>query len=73
MANKFQLKKIARIHAASVIRNTECTFAFGASGLTEDEIVYLDSQMQYLSDDMLQGFPPFADANEIVKFVLKST
>ena len=70
MANKHDLKKIARIHAGSLIRNTECIWAFADSGLTEEEIRYLDKQMELLSDQLLQGFEPMSNADDIVKFVL---
>ena len=70
MANKIQLRRIARIHAASMIRNTECTWAFADSGLSNEDIAYLDNQMQTLSDKMLKTDPPFANADQIVLFVL---
>ena len=70
MRHKGKLKRIAKIHAASVIRNTECKNAFETSELSNEELEYLDQQMVKISDKLLGNDLPMSNSEEIVKSIL---
>jgi hypothetical protein len=67
---KTQLKKIAFMHSAGVLMATESLIAFSGSGLTNDEMAYIDKTINKIALKLLNGNTPIFDANEIVNKVL---
>lgn len=66
---KAQLKKIAKMHAASVIMSTESAWAFESSNISIEEIEYLDNEFRKIAFRLLEGEVPMFTANEIVNYI----
>ena len=65
--SKKQLKRIAKMHIASVIINIETTLAF--SDLSYEEIAYLEDYYEKTGLRIIELDPLLYDADEIVKYV----
>lgn len=73
MANKRQLKKISKLFCASIINNIEASWVFENSGLTQEEIDYIDEELKKIAKGFLnEGETTCTNTKDIVEQVLSN-
>jgi len=62
---KAELKEISKRWVKGIIESSEAMVSFVDSGLTNDEVNYIQNQVQKIADS-ITDLPPARDANELV-------
>lgn len=62
---KTDLKKISRRWVKGIIESSEAVVSFADAGLTDDEINYIQYQLQKIADN-ITDLPPAKNANDLV-------
>lgn len=71
MASKRQLKRIAKIYCASLLNSTQTSLVFEDTGLSDDEIDYIDKEIKRIAVNFLkENESTVSDAEKIVEEVI---